>query len=273
MRFFILDFRSNDVGGAVMPGHLTSASSTIDALCACDTIVFLVHGFNVSRPEGAAQLQNLSWLLPAIGDGAAVAVLWPGDSMLGPLSYPFESNNADDTSVELAKFIGDNLAGGPSISFAAHSLGSRVVMQTVQQLKIKDVEVKQVCLMAGAIDNDSLANIGEYQAAARYAQRVAVLFSPSDTVLKLAYPAGNLLSAFFHWTATSNAALGFTGPKSCAGIDGSIPAGVEATGIPTANAVSHSDYLPNAAWPPTPKQLAAARYTNAVLMADSPLRY
>jgi esterase/lipase superfamily enzyme len=271
--FFILDFRSADVDGAVMPGRLTLGTPTLDMLRECGKVVFLVHGFNVNRSNGAAELRNLSTLLPAMGDGAAVAVLWPGDSMLGPVSYSFETNKADDTAVELAKFIGDNLPQGPTISFAAHSLGSRVVMQTVQQLKIIGVPVSQVCLMAGAIDNVSLAGEADYLAATQYAQRVAVLYSPSDTVLEYAYPAGNLLSAFLHWAPTSNAALGFTGPTTPSTDSVSIPPEVEATGIEKAAAVNHSDYIPNASGAPSSKQLAAARYANLVLSGVTPLKY
>jgi esterase/lipase superfamily enzyme len=271
--FFILDFRSADVDGAVVPGRLTLGTPTLDMLRECRNVVFLVHGFNVSRSDGSAGLRNLSGLLPVVGEGAAVAVLWPGDSMLGPTSYSFETNKADDSAVELAKFIGDNLPGCPSISFAAHSLGSRVVMQTVQQLKIMGVPVSQVCLMAGAIDNDSLAGEAAYLAAAQYADRVAVLYSPSDTVLQYAYPAGNLLSAFLHWTATSNAALGFTGPLAAPTDNQPIPQEVQATAIQKSAAVNHSDYIPNAVGPPSSKQMAAARYANLVLSGVAPLKY
>jgi hypothetical protein len=146
-------------------------------------------------------------------------------------------------------------------------------MQTVQQLKIMGVPVNQVCLMAGAIDNDSLAGEADYLAAAQYAERVAVLYSPSDTVLQYAYPAGNLLSAFIHWTATSDAALGFTGPTPASSDDSAIPVEVSATGILKSAAVNHSDYIPNASGPPSAKQLAAARYANLVLSGVVPLKY
>jgi hypothetical protein len=271
--FFILDFRSADVDGAVVPGRLTLGTPTIDTLRPCSNIVFLVHGFNVKRSSGAAELGNLAPLLPAVGDGAVVAVLWPGDSMLGAASYPFETNKADDSGVELAKFINDNLPQCPRISFVAHSLGSRVVVQTVQQLKILGIPVAEVCLMAAAIDNNSLSSLAQFRGAAEYASRVAVLYSPSDNVLKLAYPGGNLLSAFLHWTSTSNAALGFTGPTSESAPSGDIPAQVEATGIPLVACVDHSDYVPKAQGAPNSKQLAAARYANLVLTGAVLLEY
>jgi hypothetical protein len=273
MPFFVLDFRSADVGGAVVPGRLTLKTSTLDDLQQCSEVVFLVHGFNVDRPDGAAELGRMAPLLVSLGEGAAVAVLWPGDSSIGPASYPFETNKADDSAVELAKYIGDNLPQHPRISFIAHSLGSRVVMQTLRQLWIMSIPVSQVCLMAAAIDNDSLCEVAEYRAATQYAARVAVLYSPSDQVLKYAYPAGNLLSAFIHWSSTGDAALGFTGPRAGTGADEAIPSGVMASGIPKVNAVNHSDYLPSVSLPLSAAQIAAARYANLIISGATPVAY
>jgi Alpha/beta hydrolase of unknown function (DUF900) len=272
MATFILDFRSADQGGAVVPGKLTLASPTLIDLQRCRNVAFLIHGFNVNRPTGSAELQALATLLPAVAQGAAVAVLWPGDSWAGPLCYPFETNKADDTALELAKFISDNLPFQPQISFVAHSLGCRVAMETVKQLYIMGAQVPQVCLMAGAIDDDSLAATADYRAAAQFAGRTAVLYSPSDMVLKAAYPAGNLLSAFLNWTPTTDAALGYVGPRT-APPDGTVPSTVVATGIPAAAAVNHGDYLPNAAGPPSPKQLKAAAFANSVLAGSPQLIY
>jgi hypothetical protein len=273
MPTFVLDFRLTDVDGPVMAGRLTLGHPTMDDLQQCANVVFLVHGFNVDRPTGSAELQKLATLLPGIGDGGAVAVLWPGDSSVGPVSYPFETNKADDTAVELAKFIGDNLPQKPRISFVAHSLGSRVVMATVRHLWIMDIPVEQICLMAAAIDNDSLAAADAYRAATQCASRVAVLHSTCDTVLRYAYPAGNLLSAFMHWTATSDAALGYTGPRAASGTNGDIPGDVQHFGIPQSDAVTHSDYLPNAQGPATDKQLAAARYANSIVAGTLQVTY
>jgi hypothetical protein len=272
MATFVLDFRSADQGGAVVPGKLTLATPTIDELQRCRDVAFLIHGFNVDRPTGSAELQAFAALLPAIAASAAVAVLWPGDSWSGPLCYPFETNKADDTALELAKFIGDYLPLQPRISFVAHSLGCRVAMATVRQLYIMGLQIPQVCLMAGAIDNDSLADTADYRAAVQYAGRTAVLYSPSDMVLKAAYPAGNILSAFLNWTSTTDAALGYTGPRAASPPNGDVPSAVAPTGIPAADGVNHGDYLPNVTGA-NALQLKAARYANAVLAGTPQLVY
>lgn len=271
MTCFVLDFRSSPCGGAVVPGHLDPQGPSLQLLQQCRSVTFLIHGFNVDRQSGTVELEAFAAHLPATSGEAAVAVLWPGDSVVGPLSYPFETNKADDTALELVKFINDVLIQRPQLSFIAHSLGCRVAMETARHLWIAGVPLAQICLMAGAIDNDSLADKADYQGAAQYAARVAVLYSPSDQVLKMAYPAGNLVSAFLHWMRTTDSALGFTGPRACAGE--STPASVSAVGIPAIAAVDHGDYLPSAGGVLTAKQAAAATFANAVLTGAAPLMY
>jgi esterase/lipase superfamily enzyme len=255
----------------VVPGVLDPSGPGIDVLQSCSSVTFLLHGFNVDRSNGTAELTALANELSATTTGAAVAVLWSGDSVAGPLSYPFETNNADDTAVELTKFIADWLPQRPRLSLVAHSLGCRVAMETVRHLWIKDIPVAQVCLMAAAIDNDSLGDIASYQGAAEHAARVAVLYSPSDRVLRYAYPVGNQLSAFLHWTRTTDAALGYSGPVAEAAE--SIPSDVVPVGIPAAAGADHGDYLPAATGAINPLQAAAAAFANAVLLGTAPLVY
>ena len=273
MLSFVLDLRSHPVGGAVVPACLSLPTPTLGQLQACTDVVFLVHGFNVDRADGTGELMAFGKQLAALGDGAAVAVLWPGDSVIGPLSYPFETNKADDSAVELATFIGDQLPQAPRISFVGHSLGCRVVMETVRQLWIKNTPVSQVCLMAAAIDNDSLGISVEYQRAAQFAARTGVLHSPCDTVLKDAYPIGNLISAFLHAASTTNAALGYSGPLSIASEHIQTPPEVQAVGIPSSTGVNHGDYLPNAAGLFNARQASAARFANSMLAGVTPLTY
>jgi esterase/lipase superfamily enzyme len=272
MLSFVLDLRSDPVGGAVVPARLTLATPTLDMLQQCTDVAFLVHGFNVSRADGMAELTFFGERLTALGGGAAVAVLWPGDSSFGPLSYPFETNKADDSAVELAAFIGDQLPQRPRISFIGHSLGCRVVMETVRQLWIKDIPVAQVCLMAAAIDDDSLGVAVEYQRAAQFTARTGVLYSPSDTVLKDAYPIGNLVSAFLHAASTTDAALGYAGPRSSSA-QVVTPSQVQAVGIAASAGVNHGDYLPSAQGSFNPSQSCAARFANSMLAGVAPLAY
>jgi esterase/lipase superfamily enzyme len=136
---FVLSVRNANYDGPVVPATLTQPPGSLALLQGCASVVFLVHGFNVTATDGAAVLPQFGHPLTSLGaDAAAVSVLWPGHARIGPLCYPFETNNADDSAVELSKFIQVNLSHCPRISFVSHSLGARVVMQTIQQLRIME---------------------------------------------------------------------------------------------------------------------------------------
>ena len=67
--------------------------------------------------------------------------------------------------------------------------------------------------------------------------------------------------------------IGYTGPRAAPGNNGDIPSDVRHFGIPQSDAVTHSDYLPNAQGPATDKQLAAARYANSIVAGTLQVTY
>ena len=277
---FLLEFRTWDTGGPVVPGHLfdqTSGSSGRQAegnLALASHVVFLLHGYNVNRNEGRTGLGHLAEFLTPPSGGAIVKVLWPGDSFFGVLSYPFEGTDADDTASEFARFIADVLTAGTRLSFITHSLGARVCMRTLELLRGQPYPVDQVCLMAPAIDDFSLAAPDEYRHAASTTGRIAVLSSTKDMVLKLAYPAGDLLESFiFFWRDEFGLALGYHGPRpfSDNGASHSIPNSVLSRPIDPNRGSDHGHYIPNfgpSNVPTSPKPKEENRKSAALFARD-----
>jgi hypothetical protein len=261
---YLLDFRANDVGGAVVPGVVVPALGLGNEaqLRAESSIAFLVHGFNVNRSDGKDSLLRFAANLPARSETAYVAVLWPGDHWSRAASYSFEGTDADDSARALTRYIGDVIRRGTNLSFVSHSLGGRVVMETVKRLNQAHYNIRQVCLLAPAIDDFSLAHEATYLKAVPKAQRVAVLASRGDRVLKYAYPAGDLLQAFaYFWRDTFGLALGYRGPKERDGH--AVPAQVYHLQIPDNRSSDHGHYLP--AEPPTLNQRSSVAFTSEVL--------
>jgi hypothetical protein len=226
----------------------------------------LLHGFNVNRPDGEASLDRLMASLRSRGlvHGAMIAVLWPGDHFLGPLAYSWEGRDADDSAAGLAGVITRVWPVGVQLSFVSHSLGARVVLETVERLRGGPCTVEQVCLMAPAVDDDSLAHPEAYRAAALYSQRVAVLSSRRDMVLALAYPAGDLLQAFAFWRKDDPGwALGFGGPVDAH--DAALPVNVIGWPIDKSRRAGHGDYIPAAAGEETAEQRSAVEYAAQVV--------
>lgn len=275
---YIADFRSAPYGGAVVPAVLSRIDTEIDdgardALARATRVTFLIHGFNVNRKEGETSLSRLARELEGEVEGALVCVLWPGDSWAGPLGYSFEAPDAQDTASELASFVAltwpalDRL----SISFAAHSKGSRVAMAAARTLfEDHGMAPDRVCLLAAAIDDTSLAELTAYGPVAAASSRVAVLSSTQDWVLWGAYPAGDLLQSFLYAGEQSGWALGYAGPRR--GMH--HPGPVLSTKIDPGRGVGHGDYLPpSTASPINDKQRDGIAFTRAILKGEAAPEY
>jgi len=275
---YILDFRASTTGGAVVPGIVMPGPGlgTELQLRVEPRITFLLHGYNVNRENGRASLLRLAARLSASQNEAVVAVLWPGDHWTRAVSYSFEGRDADDSAQALAEYVKTYITRSTDISFVSHSLGARVVMETIKRLGA--YRIRQVVLMAPAIDDSSLANPKVYQVAAGGADRVAVLASRKDNTLRYAYPAGDALQAFiFFWKDVVDLALGYHGPRRSKTFE--IPVKVYAVQIPDERSSDHGHYIPGnpledvAGDPAIANRLSAARFADEVLRGEAAPKY
>ncbi len=216
-----LDVRLNPVGGGLAtsvalnqganPANYQSLSSSqFQTDIRGHHVLIATHGFHVNRADGIASLSNWEGLLHLGPIAMFVGLLWPGDSIWAHgLDYPDEPMVANDAGVLLAPFVDENFAEAASISFVSHSLGVRVVLQTISNMKLP---VRRLLVMAGAIDDNCLN--AEFQAAAAKVGKISILASTRDEVLAFLFPLGNLLggiiAAGHPWW---HAALGHGGPS------------------------------------------------------------
>ena len=240
---WFLDLRANSVGGG--PARDVRVCREVN-YCGFDprdlveaargrNVLFGTHGFNVNRLEGIANLSAWADLLNLGDNSLFVGVLWPGDSRWAPVvDYPFEGGEAIDSGRLLAPFLDRNFTEAVSLSFVSHSLGARMVLETIRQMRLS---VRRLILMAGAIDDNCLT--GEYRDAARKVEEISFLASRGDNVLKLAFPIGNPLAGIItrghpYWQG----ALGYDGP------DRPYPQNVRMRGqIPDNWSYDHGNYL------------------------------
>jgi hypothetical protein len=152
------------------------------------TLVFTVHGFNVSYDSGLRSLANLEdklvQRLPS--NFLMVGVLWPGDFVVPVINYPGEWRDAVNGGKALARFANTTLRRAADICFLSHSLGGRLVLEAVAGL---DRKAARVCLTAAATDDDCLEE--PYDATVANSAQLTYLASMKDMVLKLAYPIGD----------------------------------------------------------------------------------
>jgi len=250
MTLFV-NFRSHPHGGSVrdaqvLEGDGTARSLALVELAPADIaarvagrdLVFGIHGFNVNMEDGACSLGQFEAPLGLGANDLFFGVLWPGDSWLPVVNYPFEGTVAMDCGGRLASLCGTTLAGSRSFSFITHSLGARVGLECVRQL---DRPARLLCLTAAAINRDCLAT--EYQGATANATAIALLASHGDLVLKLAFAIGDPVStALYDDHRAFERALGYDGPVTPAPATVRVPWQIPDSGA--LGGYGHHDYLP-----------------------------
>lgn len=238
---YFLDLRAESYGGSpasdvtVKKGdQMTDVAELVDLARGRDVLLG-THGFNVDRDNGIASLTNWESKLQ-LGSALFIGILWPGDAKLPIfIDYPFEGDEAIRSGKLLGPFLDKYFADVASLSFVSHSLGARMVLETIAQMSPNRV-VRRLVLMAGAIEDNCLTS--EYQNSAKMVESISVLASRSDWVLKFAFPPGNLVRGIIsrghpYWSS----ALGREGP---APMRGNIASDWQ---MPDAWGYGHLDYL------------------------------
>ncbi len=252
-----LDVRLQPVGGAVAQQVALFSGTTIDdytgitqsnfkSFIQGQHVLIGAHGFNVDRADGVLRLSAWEALLRLPPSSVFIGLLWPGDSIWAHgLDYPVEAGVADQSGQRVAEFVDANFGGVASVSFVSHSLGARVVLSAIANMKS---HVRRLIVMAGAINNDCLIN--EFNLVSESVDSISALASLGDTVLSELFPLGNFFAGILDeghpW---ARPALGHRGPS------GTAPANFVAPfQIPDGWKYNHGDYLN--VNPPPPPQLA-----------------
>jgi pimeloyl-ACP methyl ester carboxylesterase len=222
-----------------------------DAMARRECLV-LIHGFNNTDGEAATAYfgfrgrQNDIFKPPdpTIFDRRFGDSFWPGDAdwwwffdKVDFLIYP----SAVHTAIKAGEQIADLLMQLPNlerVEFITHSLGGRVGLEAVAQLRARTaLVIGKLCLMAAAVPSEMLEPGGRYyqllsQLCAGGTQ-IMVLHSMQDPVLHLAFPPGQALAGAGEGSAR---ALGRFGPMPSMPGYGATLKGQEINGA------SHGDY-------------------------------
>jgi hypothetical protein len=228
---------------------------------------FLVHGFNVNRDFGytgfGAVSQEMTYgegALPVAGFPRAranlavagidllVPVLWAGDWYL-PVNYPFLLPDIRRTGAYFADLFLSGAARPARVSFMTHSMGARVVLETVQQTLSgaaarQRPPVFETCLFTAPAVSDEVLDDSNYADAVAAVERFVVVSSRADTVLSGAFPWGNAVEqALWPRDPGADDALGRYGPRLK---PGSAALGkTEWYEIPLNVGQNHGDYVPS----------------------------
>jgi pimeloyl-ACP methyl ester carboxylesterase len=211
-----------------------------------------VHGFNNHYGEAATAFQGFRDQQyrrdPSLPSPTLETVLadahWPGDAAWGAADlvdffvYPFAVGTARKAGPILADFLG-RMPNLEIVHFIGHSLGCRVVLETILALAARP-QVGRVCLMAAAVPVFQVEWGGRLESAMVRAQQVLVLYSGSDIVLTGAFPPGQFAAG--RGEGVRPVALGHERPPPT--VAGTVDA-IEISGAGHGDYWGHSDTEPS----------------------------
>ena len=175
-----------------------------------DTFVLLVHGFNDTQQFADCAYREFLALFSSRLNGSArprvVRFFWPGDqpnAIKSTLDYCGALDHAIASAQLLAEFLASHAATLPTglnLDVVAHSMGNRIILETLKQLRVASapVKIRTLCLMAAAVTTSSIedatgAALSLWAEAASIAHS-SVMSSTGDNVLRLAFPPGGLFA-------------------------------------------------------------------------------
>jgi hypothetical protein len=211
-----LNLRAGSVGGgpAAEVRVLTTNQDEPNTLTALidwvrgKDVLLATHGFNVDQKDGVKSLSHWQERFSLPANTLYIGILWAGDAWLPVVDYPFEGNDAVQSGKLLADFLNRNFDEVTNLSFASHSLGARMVLETISHLNRR---IRRLVLMAGAINDTCLHS--EYKGAAAKVDTISLLASRGDWILEFAFPVGNLFEGIIsRGHPYIHAALGREGP-------------------------------------------------------------
>lgn len=173
-------------------------------------IVILVHGFNVDMAsargtyeEFLGRLETQVWPAPLKRYGAFFGFYWPGDHRFQPASvatFPVRIAVAREAARQLATLIRRRFRPDQEVFFVAHSLGCRVVLETLYEIAVLEADgavnlapVRGVFLMAGAVPYQRCEGDDIFHRRDPERPRDWVIHSTKDKVLRAAFPGGEWL--------------------------------------------------------------------------------
>lgn len=247
----VFQLRDQPEGGNLLPD--VRQTPPLDP-CARSEAVVLVHGFNNHYGEAGAayygfrlrQYQRATpKLVPPGLEEILADLFWPGDAAWGLfdlvdfLVYPAAVGTARDAAPSLARHL-RSMPTLRAVHFVAHSLGCRVVLETIDNLRRNGGPVVgKVCLMAAAVPVFKVQSGGDLADAMEHAGDVRILYSDDDAVLRYAFPPGQTVATGDE--GFSPTALGRHRPPP--GIPGRIdPFDIDGAG--------HGDYWGHSSRPP-----------------------
>ncbi len=121
-----------------------------------------VHGFNTTFDYAVYRSAQLTYDLKF--DGGSFVYSWPSRGEVSPLGYSADRESAEQAAPYLEAFLTlvAKRTGVTSLTVIAHSMGSKLLLQVLQKLRLRndtDVKISQLILAAPDVDRDTFAGL------------------------------------------------------------------------------------------------------------------
>jgi len=177
-------------------------------------ILLLIHGYNNERDEIRGAYERIAREMDArglVGDNAAyheiLGIVWPGGKL--GVSYAPAKLRANAMSDAFFARLRWMTARAAAVDINTHSLGARVALKALQNATPDEpigstpnaIKIRNLWLTGPALDDESIERGYKFFAATRAVERVHVIHSREDEVLRYLFPFGD-----------GGRALGYQGP-------------------------------------------------------------
>lgn len=196
-----LNLRSTRVGGGLVDvGSEVSVPDEVKSVPR--RLVLLIHGYQVPRDGAESTYQDFVELLHEHVSpeklGTACGVHWPGDhpnELISMGTFSVRIPEATHAGTLLAQVLSE--LDAPEIVIIAHSLGCRLALSALLQMKLtgwyKGPPVRHAFLMAAAVPEAECDGAGRFAHNRTADAKQVVYFSEKDSVLKGPFPLGSEL--------------------------------------------------------------------------------
>ena len=189
------------------------------AAVAGKNVLMLVHGYNNTEDDVNLAYARIQKAVASYFGGkydVVVGYTWPGGAL--GASYPIARSRSNSAGPRLAPWLQKIARKAAALDVMSHSLGARVALKALGAgLKNPAKPVRNLYLLAAAVDNESIEKGEEFYEPSKRAQQTVVMHSKKDKTLALWFRIGDAILPW-QWLDMFDLALGYSGPEDPADI-------------------------------------------------------
>ena len=149
------------------------------------SVALLIHGYNNDYQDAIGYFSKVMQSAKGLYDHF-VCYLWPGGDNFFDYLFAESKASGEVLPKRLMSILGDLSGRTEKIDVIAHSMGCKLILEALKNPS--EAHLRNVFLMAPAVDNESLEKGEVYASSVKKCKRILVFYSLNDRVVNWAYP-------------------------------------------------------------------------------------